>query len=167
MNLYILRHGLAVDRGAPGFKKDSDRPLTAKGKQRLWRIAEAMDALELDFDAILTSPHLRALQTAEIVAETFELRKKLQLSDHLTPTGSPRSLLEQIAKLEPRAKNVLLIGHEPYLGKLIALLTSGHTHLALDLKKGGVCKLEVDTLRYGPCATLAWLLTPKQLLLMV
>jgi phosphohistidine phosphatase len=167
MNLYLLRHGLAVERGTAGVKHDADRPLTPKGKQRLWRIAEALDALELEFDAILTSPCLRALQTAEIVAETFELRKKLGLCDHLAPTGSPRLLLEQIAKLEPRAKNVLLVGHEPYLGKLIALLTSGHTHLALDLKKGGICKLEVDTLRYGPCATLAWMLTPKQLLLMV
>jgi phosphohistidine phosphatase len=166
MNLFLLRHGLAVDRSAPGYKKDADRPLTPKGKQRLWRVTDAMEEMDLEFDLILASPYLRAAQTAEIVAEAFELRKKLALSDHLTPSGNPKLLLEHINQLEPAPKNVLLVGHEPYLGQLIGLLVAGNTNAQLDLKKGALAKLETETLRCGRCATLAWLLTPKQMALM-
>ena len=164
MNLYILRHGLAVERGTPGYKKDSDRPLTAKGKRRMWQIAEAMEAMELNFDMILSSPFLRARQTAEIVAETFELRKKLALTEALTPDGNPKLLVEQLNKL--KAKDILLVGHEPYLSQLIGLLVSGNTNIALDFKKSGLGKLEAETLRCGRCAMLAWLLTPRQMMLM-
>ncbi|MGA2029871.1 MAG: phosphohistidine phosphatase SixA [Verrucomicrobiota bacterium] len=164
MNLYILRHGLAVECGTPGYKKDSDRPLTAKGKRRMWQIAEAMEAMELNFDMILSSPFLRARQTAEIVAETFELRKKLALTEALTPDGNPKLLVEQLNKL--KVKDILLVGHEPYLSQLIGLLVSGNTNMALDFKKGGLGKLEAETLRCGRCATLAWLLTPRQMMLM-
>jgi phosphohistidine phosphatase len=167
MNLFILRHGLAVDRSTPGFKKDSDRPLTPKGKQRLWRVTEAMEEMELEFDAIVASPYLRASQTAEIIAEAFEIRKKLTFSEHLTPDGNPKLLLEQISQLKPLPKDVLLVGHEPYLSQLIGLLVSGNTNSLIDLKKGALCKLEVETLRCGRCATLEWLLSPKQMMLMV
>jgi len=167
MNLFLLRHGLAVDSSKPGFKKDADRPLTPKGKQRLWRVAEAMEEMELEFEAILTSPFVRAAQTAEIIAEAFEIGKKLVTSDHLTPNGNPKLLLEQLNQLSPVPKGVLLVGHEPYLSQLIGLLVAGNTNVLIDLKKGALCKLEIETLRCGRCATLAWLLTPKQMLLMV
>lgn len=167
MNLFLLRHGLAVDRSKPGFKKDSDRPLTPKGKQRMWRVAEAMEEMDLEFDAILASPFIRAAQTAEIVAEAFELRKKLSTSEHLTPNGNPKLLLEHIAQLKPAPKDVLLVGHEPYLGQLIGLLVAGNTNAMIELKKGALCKLEIETVRCGRCANLAWLLTPKQMTLMV
>jgi len=56
MNLYLLRHGLAVEPGTDGFSKDSDRPLTPKGERKLWKTAQAMEDLELSFDWILCSP---------------------------------------------------------------------------------------------------------------
>jgi phosphohistidine phosphatase len=167
MNLFLLRHGLAVDRSKPGFKKDSDRPLTPKGKQRLWRVAEAMEEMDLEFEAIITSPFVRAAQTAEIIAEAFELGKKLSSTEHLTPNGNPKLLLEHLNQLTPAPKGVLLVGHEPYLSQLIGLLVAGNTNVLVDLKKGALCKLEIETLRYARCATLAWLLSPKQMLLMV
>lgn len=169
MNLFILRHGLAADLGDPGLPKDlkdADRPLTAKGKQKLWHTTEAMQALELRFDVVISSPLLRATQTAQIVTEAMELRKKLILTDNLAPGGSPKALIEQINGLEPRVKNMLLVGHEPYLSKLIVLFTTGITSAGLDLKKGGLAKLELKQMRFARCATLAWLLTPKQLYLM-
>ena len=167
MNLFLLRHGLAVDRSQPGFKKDADRPLTPKGKQRLWRVAEAMEDMDLEFDAILTSPLVRAAQTAEIIAEALEVSKKLSSTEHLAPNGNPKLLLEHLHQLEPAPKGVLLVGHEPYLSQLIGLLVAGNTNVLIDLKKGALCKLEIETLRYARCATLAWLLSPKQMLLMV
>jgi phosphohistidine phosphatase len=166
MNLYILRHGIAVERGTPGVAKDADRSLTPKGERRLWRITEAMAALELIFDLILSSPYLRAKQTAEIVAEAFRARKKLELLDSLTPDGDPKTLIEHLQCLQPTPESVLLVGHEPYLSGLISRLVSGNVGLAVELKKGGLCRLTTESLKYGRCATLEWLLTPKQMELM-
>ena len=166
MNLYLLRHGIAAEPGVAGFQLDSERPLTAKGENRLRTAAKAMAKLDLSFDLILSSPFLRAKQTAEIIAKNFKLRKKLACSDDLTPTGNPRLLIQELNQFRPEPENVLLVGHEPYLGKLIALLAAGNTSLEIDFKKGGLCKLEAEFLLYGRCAKLVWLLTPRQMELM-
>jgi len=166
MNLYLLRHGIAAEPGLAGFQPDSERPLTAKGENRLRTAVRAMEKLELSFDLILSSPFLRAKQTAEIITRNFKLRKKLAFSDDLTPTGNPRLLIQQLNRFRPEPENVLLVGHEPYLGKLVALLAAGNSSLEIDFKKGGLCKLEADFLLYGRCAKLVWLLTPRQMELM-
>ena len=167
MNLYILRHGIAVERGTPGFKTDADRPLTPKGRRQLRQIANAMENMELHFDLILSSPFLRARQTAEIVAKVLKLKRRLAFSDELTPDGDQKALVRQLNELKPASESVLLVGHEPYLSRFIAQLISGGPGTAIDLKKGGLCKLETDSLRFGRCATLTWLLTPKQMKLTV
>jgi phosphohistidine phosphatase len=161
MNLYLLRHGIAVEPGTAGYELDSERPLTARGKNRLRAAARAMKKLALSFDLILSSPFLRAKQTAEIIAKDLKLRKQLAFSDDLTPAGNPRLLIQQLNQCRPEPESVLLVGHEPYLGKLVALLASGNTSLEIDFKKGGLCKLEVEFLQYGRCAKLVWLLTPR------
>lgn len=161
MNLYILRHGIAVEPGTPGFENDSERPLIPKGKRRLRTAAAAMRKMELSVDLILSSPLLRAKQTAEIVAG--ELKKRHQFSDALAPGGSVKALLRQLNELRPAPENVLIVGHEPYLSRLIALLVYGSEDAAIEMKKGGLCKLEVGGLRFGQCARLAWLLTPAQM----
>jgi phosphohistidine phosphatase len=166
MNLYFLRHGIAIDPSAPGIAKDAERPLTPKGRRRLRQIAEAMGALKISFDVVLSSPYVRAKQTAEIVVKTLKHRKKLKFSDELTPGGNPKSLIQQLNDLRPKPKNILLVGHEPYLSKLIALLTAGNTNMEIDLKKGSLCKLETDSLRYARCATFVCLLAPRHLALM-
>jgi phosphohistidine phosphatase len=167
MNLYFLRHGIAVDPSEPGFGKDAERPLTPKGKRRLRQIAEAMGALNISFDLILSSPYVRAKQTAEVVAKTLKRWKKLKFSDELTPGGNPKALIQQLNELRPTPENILLVGHEPYLSKLIALLTAGTTNMEIDLKKGSLCKLETESLHYARCATLVCLLAPRHLVLMI
>jgi len=166
MNLYLLRHGIATEPEMAGFKPDSERSLTAKGKNRLRTAARAIVELNLSFDLILSSPFRRAKQTAEIIAKYFKLREKLAFSDDLTPAGNPRLLIQQLNHFRPEPKNILLVGHEPYLGQLIALLAGGNTSLEIDFKKGGLCKLEAEFLLYGRCAKLVWLLTPRQMELM-
>jgi phosphohistidine phosphatase len=166
MNLYVLRHGIAVEPGTPGYEKDYERPLTSKGRHQLRQIAGAMKKMDLRFDLILSSPFLRAKQTAEIIAESLKLKKQPGFSDALTPDGNPKALIRQLNELKPVPENVLLVGHEPYLSQLIALLTAGETGVAIDLKKGGLGKLEAESLRLGRCATLVWLLTPGQMKLM-
>jgi len=166
MNLYILRHGIAVEPGTPGYAADSDRPLLPKGERKLRKVAEAMQSLELSFDLILSSPYLRARQTAETIAASLKVKAKVELCETLTPGGSHRGLVEILNHLKPVPKDVLIVGHEPYLSELIALLVFGEAASSITLKKGGLCKLTADPLERGRCATLEWLLTPKQMDLM-
>jgi phosphohistidine phosphatase len=163
MDLFILRHGIAEARGTPAPGGDSQRRLTAVGKSKIRRAARGMKALELDFDLILSSPYLRASETAGIVSDVFGLEAKLVLSTALAADGNPKELLDQLKQDYPKRKRILLVGHEPYLSRLISLLISGDTAIAITLKKGGLCKLSTAALHYGRCATLEWLLTPSQM----
>jgi phosphohistidine phosphatase len=163
MELYLLRHGMAVERGGRGFEDDAARPLTAKGRRQVRKSAGAIAKLAGPFDLILSSPLLRAKQTAEIVARKWGLKKRLKFSNALAPGGAARHLVRLLGREKPAPKTVLLVGHEPDLSLLVSLLTCGRQELQLDFKKGGLCKLEAGVLRAGKCAQLAWLLTPKQL----
>jgi phosphohistidine phosphatase len=165
MNLYILRHGIAVEHGAAGYENDDERPLTGKGERKMRAIAEAIEALCISFDSILSSPLVRARQTAEIVAESLKCKKRLELTDTLSPQHNAKPLIEYLQ--EQRAvDDVMLVGHEPFLSQLISLLVSGDTESSVLLKKGGFCKLSTEHLKHGKCATLEWLLTPRQMELM-
>jgi phosphohistidine phosphatase len=163
MNIFILRHGIAVERGTKGFENDSERPLTARGKRQLRKSAAAMRKMKLRFDLILSSPYERAKRTAEIVAEGLKLKKRLKFSDALKYDGDAVELVHQLSTLKSMPENLLLVGHEPYLSQLISLLVSGDEDVGIDFKKGGLCKLEAEKLQYGKCAQFAWLLTPKQM----
>ena len=164
MTILILRHGIAVARGTAGYEKDEDRPLTDKGERRLWRITEAMQEMELVFDLVLSSPYRRARQTAEIVAEAFKAQKQLKLCDELAADHEPKNIVTFLQAADPQPESVLLVGHEPYLSQLISLLVTGNEASSFELKKGGLCKLTVGSLKAGRCATLEWLLTPRQML---
>ena len=99
MNLYLLRHGIAVDPSVPDFANDAERPLTPKGRNRMRQIAAAMGALNLSFDVILSSPFVRARQTAEIVVKSLKCQKKLRFTDELTTSGNPKLLIQQVYRL--------------------------------------------------------------------
>lgn len=164
MDLFLLRHGLAEERDEIRYPDDSLRPLTAAGRRKLRRIAAGMRALDLEFDAVWSSPYLRARQTAEIVADAFRVRKRLELVPELAPAGGVRRLLRRLAGKSAAAENILLVGHEPYLGELAGFLISGRAGLPLALKKGGLCLLARETPVRGRRAALEWLLTPRQLI---
>ena len=160
MELFILRHAIAVPHGTRGYERDGERPLTPKGEKRMKQIAEVLRALDLSFDLLLSSPLTRARQTAEIVARAFDAKTKLKFTEHLAVGGDPRALVDEVAATYGSFERVMLVGHEPYLSDLIAVLLSGEATLSITMKKGGLCKLTVDALHYGRCATLEWLLTP-------
>ena len=167
MNLFLLRHGLAVEPGTPGYEEDSARPLTQKGRSALREQCAALRRLKLEFDLILSSPLVRARETAEIVAAELKLKKYLQCSDTLKPGSDPHQLVSAVHYIRPAPENVLLVGHEPHLSELISLFVTGKTEGGFALKKGGLAKLEVEKLRAGQCATLSWLLTPKLMQAMI
>lgn len=160
MDIVLLRHAVAVDRGTPGYAHDGDRPLTPEGERAMREIARGMHALGLSFDRMLSSPYLRARRTAEIAAGALD--GQVEYTEHLTPGGDPRSLIRELQK-SPPASRILLVGHEPHLGRLVSLLLCGDDRLPFALKKGGLCRLSAEGLSAGACASLHWLLTPKQL----
>jgi phosphohistidine phosphatase len=163
MDLYILRHAIALIREADGGGSDEERPLTDRGAAKLRRVLRGMKALGLSFDRILTSPYLRALQTAEIVAAEMGAPRKVEQTLHLAPAGDPRALMALLRSRRGDQGSVLVVGHEPYLSELISVLISGATGVAVTMKKAGLCKLTLDTPRYGRCARLEWLLAPAHL----
>ena len=163
MELYFLRHAIAEDRTGSRLISDKDRQLTSKGAKKMECVAKGMKNLELSFDLVLSSPYLRAKQTAEIVVKSFHLQKALEFSSHLIPEGNPKELIEELNVSYHKKKNILLVGHEPFLSSLISLLVSGKTDMSITLKKAGLCKLSVERLQYEHCATMEWLLTPRQI----
>jgi phosphohistidine phosphatase len=167
MNIFLLRHGIAVEVGTPGYEKDSSRPLTSEGKHKLLKIAKAMKQLDLSFELIVSSPFVRAQETAKIVARAFGLRERLEIADCLVPDGDKLKLIELLKRLDPAPNDILLVGHEPFLSELATLLISGQSTSLLEMKKGGLCKLAVERLRHSRCAKLEWLLTPRQMALMI
>ena len=165
MILYLIRHAIAapLDPQEPAGD-DSHRPLTDTGRSKMYRIARGLKDLGESIDLIVTSPYLRAAQTARVVAKTFDLaREKILVSEALTPAGRVEYLVKEIGEKCKGVENLALVGHEPYLSRLAALLLSGDASLSITLKKGGVCRLSIETLQAGRCATLDWLLTPAQL----
>src|SRR5947207_7503842 len=98
MNLYILRHAIAVEHGAEHAANDSERPLTREGMRKLKLVVQAMKRLELSFDSIFSSPYVRALQTAQIVARGLNQEKRLQLEDCLKPGSNFRELIEKLQR---------------------------------------------------------------------
>jgi phosphohistidine phosphatase len=125
--------------------------------------AEGMLALGLAPDLMLSSPYRRTQQTADIVAQVLKVSDGPHLSATLAPNGDPRRLIEELQSADRTPQDVMLVGHEPYLSRLISTLLAGNPNLPVVMKKGGLCALESDALRFGRCAQLIWLLTPRQL----
>ncbi len=163
MELYLLRHAIAVER--EDFSgEDSERPLTPDGKKKMRRIAKGIRALRLNYGVVLSSPYLRAQQTAKILVAQSGERRRLRLTDALRPCGDQRILINEIAALDGHGKSIVLVGHEPSLSALAAMLIFGKPGAGLMLKKGGLCKLTIERLHFGRCAEMEWLLTPRQLI---
>jgi phosphohistidine phosphatase len=158
MNLYIVRHAIAVQRGTPGYDDDSQRPLTDMGRKKMKKIVKGLRQLDLEFDAIVSSPYVRARDTAKILAKEFDM-KDIGLSDNLIPPGNFENLVSEIHQ-KYDVDNLALVGHEPMLSSLISWLATGNTDMRVTLKKGGVAYLSTDNLYQNGRATLEWLLTP-------
>ena len=160
MHLFILRHGAAGRRSAT-FRDDSKRPLTAEGEKEVKEVLKGLRALGIEPDYILTSPVLRAKQTAELVSKTLASRIKVSELDELKPEGNRTRLYGKLSGLK-QSSAVLIVGHEPYLTELIgdAISNGGCT---IDLKKAGLARIRLVTVLPKPRGELKWLLTSKQL----
>ena len=157
--LYFLRHGLA-DRSAYTGTDDGRRPLTAAGRRRLARQAENLAAMGWRADLFLTSPLLRARQTAEIVAQGLELEDRVEVEPALACGFGPGDLAPLLARYQD-LDSLVLVGHEPDFSYTVSALTGGGD---LVCKKGSL--IRVDLHRWDPPAgELVWLIPPRVLAL--
>ncbi len=150
MRVYFLRHGEADWPDWQG--SDDERPLTKKGKKELQRVAEFLAGHEIEPNTILSSPLPRAAQTAEIVADEFDL--EVTSEPALAPGFDSAKLAELLT--QAAGQDVMLVGHEPSLSEAVATLTGANIKLA----KAGLARVDVDDpnqLR----GQLIWLLSPK------
>ncbi|MGA8533773.1 MAG: phosphohistidine phosphatase SixA [Candidatus Tumulicola sp.] len=159
MKCYFLRHGLAGDPEQwPG--DDFDRPLTPEGRARMEREAKTLAALSLDLDVILTSPLVRAKQTATIVAEKMKIAGRL-VEDARLGIGFGSNALEAILHERAGSEAIMLVGHEPSMSRTIGAVVGG---ARIDFKKGGVACVRFDDPQ-SLAGDLLWLLPPKVLAL--
>lgn len=164
MKLLLLRHGIAADQDPSRIPDDSLRPLTSRGEQQVGEVAKTLRRLELGIDTIWCSPFVRTRQTAAAVAKKLSLENRLQVREELAPDGDSAKLLAELASFEPKPASVLLIGHEPYLSRLLSVIASGGSSVRVELKKGGLARLDVTgPLGLHRCAVLQWLLPPRLL----
>ncbi len=160
LELYFLRHAIAVDRDE-GDLSDEERPLTEKGRQKMIAAIRGLRQLDLKIDALLSSPLTRAIQTAELVRQHLPYEGALEIQEDLAPSGLLKNFLEKIG--ERKGKSFLLIGHEPNLSSWIRNLLGCARRGGLLLKKGGLCRLNLEQASESASSELIYLLQPKQL----
>src|SRR5436309_4053788 len=155
--LYLIRHGLAAERGKD-WPDDSKRPLTPEGIARLRKEARGLNAVGVTFDQIVTSPLIRARQTADVFSEELKSRPPIVTADALAPAGTPPAVVQEIMK-HVRKERLALVGHEPNLGELAAQLIGLRT--PLEFKKGGICRIDFDMLPPKGTGRLHWFVGAK------
>jgi phosphohistidine phosphatase len=155
--LYLIRHAVAEERG-DAWPDDNKRPLTDEGIARMRKAARGLADIDVTIDIVLSSPLVRARQTAEIVAAALDPRPSLVNVDSLAPDGSFAAIVADLEK-HGRKPRIALVGHEPAIGEFAARLI-GSRH-ALEFKKGAVCRIDLDELPPAGPGDLRWMLTPK------
>ena len=159
MQLYIVRHGIAIDREDPKCPSEAERYLTEDGIKKTRQVAKGLAALGLHADLMVSSPYVRAMQTAEIFAAALEYPKpKIRHSESLLPGAEPAVFLRELAK-EKSVSSVFCFGHAPHLDGLLAAAIGAQRHIT-SLKKAGVAFVELKRLS-PPNGELIWLITPK------
>jgi phosphohistidine phosphatase len=155
--LYLIRHAIAAERGE-SWPDDSKRPLTDEGTARMRKAARGLARLEVAIDVVLTSPLVRARQTAEIVAAALDPRPSIVTIESLAPGATYAAIVADLEK-HARKSRLALVGHEPGIGELAARLV-GSRH-AIEFKKGAVCRIDLDQVPPAGPGHLRWFLTPR------
>src|SRR5580765_2770167 len=155
--LYLVRHGLAEERGAK-WPDDAKRPLSADGMSRLKKSARGLDRIDVKFDVILTSPLVRARQTADILSAEMEGHPTIVNVDSLAPGAKPDALIADLEK-HTRKTRIALVGHEPGIGELAARLV-GSRH-PIEFKKGAIARIDINQIPPAGPGDMRWMLPPK------
>jgi phosphohistidine phosphatase len=159
LELYLIRHGIAAERGED-YPDDSKRPLTSAGMSKLRQEAKALNALDVGFNVIITSPLVRTKQTAEIIAGTLKEKPQVVTSDALAPAGTPAAVVQELARHAKQAR-IALVGHEPNLGELAGRLIGAKS--PIEFKKGAICRIDFEVLPPKGYGQLRWFIPPRVL----
>ncbi len=158
LRLYLIRHAEAVPGDDPNYA-DEERPLTAAGRTAARKLGEQLAAHNVRFDAILTSPLVRARETTdELVAGLGKTAGPVEVVEELEPGRKPRKLDRELVKRDGQA--IALVGHQPDLGDYAARLI-GSEKKSIKLDKPGVACVACDDPPGKACGELVWLLPPE------
>jgi phosphohistidine phosphatase len=157
MDLLFLRHGKAEDVGKGGASDDFSRALTSVGVSEMEAEAKALERLGVEPDLILTSPLVRARETAQIVAKRLGLKKELIESDLLRPGSELKQVRKLVSGYESR-RTIMLVGHEPDFSTIVGELVG---RASIEMKKGGIAAVTVERSIRAGSGVLQWLVPPK------
>lgn len=161
MDCILFRHGIAVAVDEwEGV--ESDRPLTEKGGRRARQAGEGLVELEVKPTHLLSSPFLRAHETAKLLQDLFRPRLTIRLADELLPESPPDKMFPLLASLPPDAC-VICVGHEPHLGDTAGCMLFGKPSAGLSLKKAGACLIRFTEAPKPGRGVLEWWLSAGQL----
>jgi phosphohistidine phosphatase len=159
MLLYIVRHGIAIDREDPKCPSDPERYLTAEGIKKTREIAKGLASLLEAPKWFLSSPYIRALQTAEIFADALHVSEsKIEKTDLLLPGAEPSAFFRELAR-KKSIESAICFGHAPHLDELISFALGAKKDLT-ELKKAGTACIELSRV-FPSAGKLVWLVTPK------
>lgn len=146
MIIYLLRHGIAIDRAHPRCPPDPERYLTDKGVARTRAAADGMAALDIMPDLVISSPYVRARQTAEIAVERIGYRGELETDKSLIWDRPPERIAGRLAGRTE--ESVMLVGHAPHLDELAAYLVGAEREVT-SMKKASLIELRCYSLNRG------------------
>jgi phosphohistidine phosphatase len=154
MDLYLIRHAHAVDGDG---MRDDDRPLSREGRRQALDVASALARQKVRVERIVTSPLVRAVETAELVAVTLGFDGGLDVAEAMRPDGSWKELLREVLE-HTGAESLALVGHEPTIGHYLSKLLH---QKGLSMAKGAVVRLDWQGAEEP--AKVVWTLSPKRL----
>jgi phosphohistidine phosphatase len=157
MELYLFRHGIAED-AKPG-RPDASRALTDEGRSKAAEVVKAARRAGVEPSLIVSSPYLRAIDTARIAAEGFEYKGDVVRTEALVPHGSPEKVWAELRDYREESA-ILLAGHEPLLSRLAAFLLASPA-LRVEMKKAAMLRIDVESFGAMPHGTLRWMITAK------
>lgn len=161
MMIYIVRHGIAHEMHEKGITRDSERPLSPEGHRKTAAVAEGLRSLDVAPQRIVSSPLIRARETADIMAKILTHGLKVDLLDDLQPGGDPNAVIAWLNACHETV--VMLVGHMPDVNDLTSILMVGQPILDIVFKKAAVACLESDgRVTPGKCR-LHWLIQPGPL----
>jgi phosphohistidine phosphatase len=158
MILYMVRHAIAVSRGTPGIA-DDDRALTEEGIKKMERAASGLRSMGYIPELILSSPLIRARQTADLLIEAFGKGVQLEIVPALAPSGSRQKLYQDMGLRAKKFGSLMLVGHQPSLGEIAGEIAWGSAEHYVEFKKGGACAIELESVHDIPKGHMISLLT--------